>query len=130
MNKRFPKNKKKNQVRNHSWRDDFHTTKKLYITSMNWNFGFYWWHFTDISKFRRPRNDFEHRLSNGKNIEKILGKSLKYRRYISLEPIKSQVERRVEQSGRTKKIVQKSPIFLDFFLKILKISRFKFLTIR
>ena len=57
------------------------------LVDMDWNFGFYWWYFTDISDIGRPQNDFEYRLSNGRNIEKNIKK---YQRYIGLESINRQ----------------------------------------
>ena len=60
------------------------------VAFMDWKICFYRQYFVDISDIGRPRKDIEHRLSNGRNIGKISGKSPKYRRYIGLEPINRQ----------------------------------------
>ena len=49
----------------------FYNIRYHTLVDMDWNFGFYWCYFTDISDIEQPRNDFEYQLSNGRNIEKI-----------------------------------------------------------
>uniref|UniRef100_F6HDQ6 Prefoldin subunit 2 n=2 Tax=Vitis vinifera TaxID=29760 RepID=F6HDQ6_VITVI len=65
----------------------------------------------NISDIGRPRNDFEHRLSNRRNFGKMSEMSAIYRFGIDKSAIKLAGERRAEQQERMKKNVEKSPIF-------------------
>ena len=96
---------------------------------MDWNFGFYWRYFADISDIGRPRNDFEQIIEweeYWENIGKIAEISAIYWSGIDISAIKSQVERREEQPGITKK----NWWFFGVFFEILKIFIIKFLMIR